>query len=135
MIYVPTTLTDDPQFLQEEIHRFAEFSPKPERFQLDIIDGEFVITSYSIHYTKLYDFTQVVGGGTSSWNTTVAIPSAVSTAISDEGLEDLANFDKPEIGSLLYTPGIILQNGNIDLLLTPWEADDSSGGYIYGVNE
>lgn len=81
-------------------------------------------------------FTQIAGGGTSSWSTTVAIPSAVTTAISDEGLEDPANFDIPEVGSLLYTPGIILtQDGTIELLLTPWESNDSSGGSIYGVNE
>jgi len=42
MQYVPTTLHDSPEFVQSEIAKFASFQPKPQRFQLDIIDGLFV---------------------------------------------------------------------------------------------
>lgn len=41
MQFVPTTLDDRPDFIQSEIEKFAALKPKPERFQLDIIDGEF----------------------------------------------------------------------------------------------
>lgn len=41
MQFVPTTLDDRPEFVQSEIERFASFVPKPDRFQLDILDGEF----------------------------------------------------------------------------------------------
>ncbi len=41
MQFVPTTLTDNSEFVQQEIDRFAQLSPRPERFQLDIIDGQF----------------------------------------------------------------------------------------------
>ncbi|MCD8484932.1 hypothetical protein LRY65_03625 [Candidatus Woesebacteria bacterium] len=41
MKFVPAILDDSPQFVQEELDRFATFQPQPERCQLDIIDGQF----------------------------------------------------------------------------------------------
>lgn len=50
----PAILTDDPQFVQEQLDQFAQLQPRPMAVQIDLLDGEYA-DSLTIEPSKVHE--------------------------------------------------------------------------------